>query len=196
MDAHDHGTERWSAGHERVPDADGAGRQVVWLTGLPCSGKTTIARALRAADPARFVVLDGDELRMGPCADLGFTRADRIEQARRASQMAHERRASGRTVIVSTISPYVECREIARRTLSPGFLEVHVHASAATCAARDVKGQWRLAVRGELPHFTGVDDVYEPPRSPSLRLLTEEESVERSAARVLELLDAGAVLDA
>ncbi len=164
--------------------------QVIWLTGLPCSGKTTLARALQAAWPHRVTVLDGDELRAGPCADLGYTREDRIEQARRAATLAlHHRRADGVTV-VATISPYHACRELAGAILGPSFLEVHVDASIETCCARDVKGHWAAAMRGELQNFSGVGDVYEQPRAPHLRLRTDVESIDQSTARIMRWLSA------
>jgi len=161
---------------------------VIWLTGLPCSGKTTLARALAATAPDRFTVLDGDVLRTGCCADLGYDRQDRLEMARRTAALTAERRAPGRVAIVSTISPYRDCRTIAREILGPALLEVHVHASAETCADRDVKGHWAAARRGALAGFSGVDDPYEEPLSPDLRLATESESVPESVDRVLALL--------
>jgi adenylyl-sulfate kinase len=163
---------------------------VIWLTGLPCSGKTTLARALAATSPGRFTVLDGDELRAGCCADLGFSRDDRLEMARRTASLAAERRTPGRVAIVSTISPYRDCRAVAREILGPALLEVHVHASAETCAARDVKGHWAAARRGAIASFSGVNDPYEEPPAPDLRVATESESVPESVGRLLALLAA------
>jgi len=161
---------------------------VIWLTGLPCSGKTTLAWALEATAPHRFTVLDGDALRTGCCADLGFGREDRLEMARRTASLAAERQAPGHVAIVSTISPYRDCRAVAREILGPALLEVHVHASAETCAGRDVKGHWAAARRGALAGFSGVDDPYEEPLTPDLRLATETETVPESVSRILALL--------
>jgi adenylyl-sulfate kinase len=163
----------------------------IWLTGLPCSGKSTIATlvsdALQRAGVAA-PVLDGDVLRAGPCADLGFSRPDRIEQARRASLAAKTELDSGGVVIVATISPYEEGRAIARDVLGPAYVEVFVDADPELCAARDPRGMWARARAGELEGFTGVSDPYEPPSDPDLRLDTGSEDVGESADRVLSLL--------
>jgi adenylyl-sulfate kinase len=171
---------------------------VIWLTGLPCSGKSTIARlvsdALGRAGVAA-AVLDGDVLRAGPCADLGFSHADRLEQARRASLAAKDELADGRVAIVATISPYDEGRAIAREVLGPAYVEVFVDAGPEVCEARDVRGMWARARAGELDGFTGVSDPYEPPTNPDLRLDTAAEHVGRSADRVLALLAERGVVD-
>ena len=161
---------------------------VIWFTGLPGAGKTTIGTALvteldAAGVPA--VLIDGDALRDDVSADLGFDRASRLEQARRAAVLAQGVRAAGRIAVVTTISPYREGRAAARALLAPRFIEVHVDASPAVCEARDPKGLYRRARRGELRGFTGVDDPYEPPDAPEVHLVTEGEDPERSVARVL-----------
>lgn len=171
---------------------------VVWFTGLPGAGKTTIGSALVAALGTSGVpaaLIDGDALRAGGSADLGFDRASRLEQARRAALLAQGLRDTGRIPVVATISPYREGRAAARALLGPRFIEVHVDAPVAVCEARDPKGHYRRARSGDLPAFTGVDDPYEPPEAPELRLVTVGEdparSVERVLSTVLAARDAG-----
>jgi adenylyl-sulfate kinase len=166
---------------------------VVWLTGLPAAGKTTIGRlvaGLLEGEGVAARLIDGDVLRAEAGADLGFERADRLEQARRAMHAALAERVAGRVAVVATISPYREGREAARALLAPGFLEVFVDAPLDVCEARDPKGHYAAARRGRLRHLTGVDDPYEPPADPGLRLRTASESPEQSAARVLARLAA------
>jgi adenylylsulfate kinase len=168
----------------------GAGR-TVWLTGLPCSGKTTIARAVaeRLAGPVE--VLDGDEVRAFLSADLGFSKADRDTQVLRVGWVASRLAAHGVTVLVSLVSPYAAARDKVRALHGEAgvpFHEVHVDVPVEVAAARDVKGMYARALAGELPSFTGVDDPYEPPASPDLVIETQHESVADSAARILELM--------
>lgn len=164
---------------------------VVWLTGLPAAGKTTIGRlavALLQADGVAARLIDGDVLRAG--GGLGFDRAARIEQARRALHAALAERESGRVAVVATISPYREGREAARAVLAPGFLEVFVDAPIDVCEARDPKGLYAAARHGHLQAVTGLDDPYEVPADPDLRLPTAFETPEQSAGRVLARLAA------
>jgi adenylyl-sulfate kinase len=170
----------------------------LWMTGLPCSGKSTISTLVfdglvDAGVPA--TVLDGDTLRAGPCADLGFSREDRLEQARRAAIAAQEQMDAGNVAIVATISPYEAGRQAARDVLGDAYLEVHVDADEDTCADRDVKGHWAKARAGAMPSFTGVSDPYERPDNPDVRLDTGTEDAAASARRVLALLAEHGVLD-
>lgn len=162
-----------------------------WLVGLPCSGKSTIAglvaEELRAAG-RDAKVLDGDELRRGPSADLGFSRADRLEQARRAAEIARELTASGVVPVVALVTPYRAARDAARAVLGEAFVEIHVDAPLAVCEERDVKGMYARARCGEMAEFTGVSAPFEPPEAPALRLDTASEPARASARRVVSLL--------
>lgn len=170
----------------------------LWMSGLPCSGKSTISTLVfdglvDAGVPA--TVLDGDTLRAGPCADLGFSREDRLEQSRRAAIAAQEQMDDGRVAIVATIAPYEAGRASAREILGDAYLEIHIDADEQTCESRDVKGHWARARAGAMEAFTGVSDPYERPENPHLRLDTASETPEASARRVLALLAEHGVLD-
>jgi bifunctional enzyme CysN/CysC len=164
---------------------------VAWLTGLPGSGKSTIAMAVERELFARgyFVyVLDGDNVRRGLNRDLGFTREARQENIRRVGEVAGLFADAGAIVIVSTISPHAADRALARAAAPGAFHEIYVRASVATCEARDVKGHYRKARAGHLPDFTGVSAPYEEPERPDLTVDTERTSVEEGVARVVEYL--------
>jgi adenylyl-sulfate kinase len=167
---------------------------VLWLTGLPCSGKSTVASLTADALTERGVavrVLDGDALRRTLSADLGFSPEARIEQARRTAHLAEEALAAGELPIVAIISPSVASRAAAREVLGAAMAEIHIDAPLEVCEARDVKGMYARARRGEIQDFTGVSQPYEPPEHPALRLDTAHEAPEESARRVVELaLDA------
>jgi adenylyl-sulfate kinase len=164
---------------------------VVWLTGLPAAGKSTIA-ALVAADLRRTGVdvelLDGDAVRRTLSPDLGFSRRDRDENVRRVAAAAAEARRHGALVVVAMVSPYRRARADARRLLGEPFVEVHVTASLETCAARDPKGLYARARAGEIDGFTGVSDPYEPPEDPELVVDTEVDPPAASAGTVLARL--------
>lgn len=149
----------------------------VWLTGLSGAGKSTIAAAtaeLVEADGLRPFLLDGDELRRGLNADLGFGEADRQENVRRAGEVALLLARSGALVLASVISPYAAGRAAVRaRHEESGvpFFEVFVATPVEVCEARDPKGLYAAARRGEISRFTGVSDPYEPPEAPDLVLV-------------------------
>jgi bifunctional enzyme CysN/CysC len=165
----------------------------IWMTGLSGSGKSTIAlaaeRALLAAGlPA--LVLDGDNLRHGLSAGIGFDEAGRAEAVRRAGEAALLVAASGGMAIVSLVSPYEADRERVRaRHAASGiaFAVVHVDAPLAVAEARDPKGLYRRARAGEIERFTGVSDPYEAPIAPELHLTTDVASIESCVASVVEL---------
>lgn len=154
---------------------------VVWLTGLSGAGKSTIAYSLESQLHAAGVhtyVLDGDNLRLGLNADLGFTPPDRARNAKRTAQVAQLMVDAGLVVIVAMISPYRQDRIQARAMFSgTQFLEVHVNAPLAVCEARDPKGLYQKARLGLLPNFTGIGSVYETPSNPDVLLNTAETSV-------------------
>ncbi|MGH3795220.1 MAG: adenylyl-sulfate kinase [Pseudonocardiaceae bacterium] len=166
----------------------------VWLTGLSGAGKTTIADAvagrLRAAG-RQVEVLDGDELRRGLSAGLGFSRQDRDTHVRRVGFVAELLARHGVVTLVPVIAPYSATRDEVRAqhdAHGTGYLEVHVATPLAECSRRDVKGLYARAAAGELTGMTGVDDPYEEPDKPDLRLDTTGIDVTAAARRVMDLL--------
>ncbi|MFI6252208.1 sulfate adenylyltransferase subunit CysN [Streptomyces sp. NPDC051016] len=147
---------------------------VVWFTGLSGAGKSTIADLVerRLHDEGfHTFLLDGDNLRHGLCHDLGFTDADRVENIRRAAEVARLMTDAGLIVLASFISPFRAERDLVRSLLPDGeFIEIHVDTPLAVAESRDPKGLYIKARRGELPHFTGIDSPYETPHHPELRL--------------------------
>jgi adenylyl-sulfate kinase len=181
-----------------------SGSVVLWFTGLSGAGKTTLARGVEAALWGRgrdVRLLDGDELRRTLSADLGFSRADRDENVRRIAALARREADAGQWVIVAAISPYVAQRLAARRSCQPHFfVEIHVATPLTVCEARDPKGLYARARRGELPGFTGIDDPYEPPTPDAPAEVvthttdrTPETTVDELLQRIGALVELGAV---
>ena len=165
---------------------------VIWLTGLPGSGKTTIARILEHELRARnehVEVLDGDAVRKGLSPNLGFTAEDRNLHNRRVIYMSKLLERNGVNVIVGLISPYRETRTYARSELQR-FVEVFVKASVDECIKRDPKGLYKKALAGEIKQFTGIDDPYEEPLTPEVTVDTEAETPEQSTEKILKYLQA------
>jgi bifunctional enzyme CysN/CysC len=165
---------------------------LLWFTGLSGSGKSTIAnlveQALFAAGRHCYS-LDGDNLRHGLCRDLGFTDADRVENIRRAGEVAKLMMDAGLIVLASFISPFRADRQMLRELVgAEDFLEIHIDASIETCMARDPKGLYAKAKAGLIPNFTGLGSPYEPPETPDIRLSTEAANAEDCAAQVLAAL--------
>jgi adenylyl-sulfate kinase len=164
---------------------------VLWLTGLSGAGKSTVAAKLGPALAERghrVELLDGDEVRAHLGQGLGFSRQDRDTNIARIGYVAAKLASHGVVVLVAAISPYRQARDQVRASVDR-FVEVHVAAPVATCAARDPKGLYARALAGELAHFTGVSDPYEPPVAPELVLHTEAESVDDSVHQVLTWLE-------
>jgi len=166
--------------------------QIIWLTGLSGSGKSTIAMALerKLFDAGRQVfVLDGDIIRTGLCQDLGFSSKDRTENIRRIGEVARIMANSGLCVIVSFISPFRVDRDRVRDAmLEDCFIEVFVNAPLEVCEKRDTKGLYARAIRGEIADFTGISSPYEPPVSPEVELNTDRLSVAEAVDSVLSFL--------
>ncbi|MCW2586969.1 MAG: sulfate adenylyltransferase, large subunit [Frankiales bacterium] len=169
---------------------------VLWFTGLPSAGKSTVAnlveRALFAQGRHTYL-LDGDNVRHGLNADLGFTAEDRVENIRRVGEVARLMVDAGLIVLVTLVSPYRADRDLVRSRLDEGeFFEVFVDAPLAVVQERDPKGLYRKAAAGEAKNVTGIDAPYEAPESPELRLPTAELSADDAARKVLAMLtDAG-----
>jgi adenylyl-sulfate kinase len=174
-------------------DALGQPGATIWMTGLPASGKSTVAAAVEArlvGEGRPAYVLDGDNLRHGLNGDLGFSADDRGENVRRTAEVAALLADAGVVVLVALVSPYRADRAAARAVherLELPFLEVHVATSLEECERRDPKGLYARARAGELMHLTGVDDPYEPPQSPDVTV-TGDEPLEAAAERLLAAL--------
>jgi adenylylsulfate kinase len=160
----------------------------VWLTGLPCSGKSTVAAALSqrlSEELSRPVqVLDGDEFRRELSAELGFSARDRDVNVSRMGYVASLLTTNGVPVVVAAVSPYREARA-AVRARCERFVEVFVECSLETCERRDVKGMYALARAGKLERFTGVSDVYEAPLAPELTVNTDNEPLTEIVERIV-----------
>jgi bifunctional enzyme CysN/CysC len=172
---------------------------VVWLTGLSGAGKSTIANELEQrlhAQRAHTFLLDGDNVRHGLNRDLGFTEADRIENIRRVGEVARLMIDAGLIVLVSFISPFRAERELARGLVGDErFLEVYVDAPLEVAEARDPKGLYAKARRGQLPNFTGVDSPYEPPIEPDLHIDTTRLAPSEAADRIIAQLRRMGIID-
>ncbi|WP_428986339.1 adenylyl-sulfate kinase [Streptomyces camelliae] len=166
----------------------------VWLTGLPSAGKTTIAYELAGllrAEGHRVEVLDGDEIREFISAGLGFSRADRHTNVQRIGFVAELLARNGVKALVPVIAPYTDSREAVRKRHDENatpYLEIHVATPVEVCSVRDVKGLYAKQAAGELSGLTGVDDPYEEPQTPDLRIESQNQTVQESAASVYALL--------
>lgn len=162
---------------------------VLWFTGLSGSGKSTVAERVTerlAERNVRVEYLDGDEIRrLFPAT--GFTRPERDAHIKRVGYLASRLEHHGITVVASLVSPYAESRAFVR-ALCRNFIEIYVATPLAECERRDPKGLYAKARRGEIAHFTGIDDPYEPPVDPELILDTEVSSIEEAVDRVIERL--------
>ncbi|MFF1379958.1 adenylyl-sulfate kinase [Streptomyces sp. NPDC058308] len=175
-----------------MPTTDGGG--TVWLTGLPSAGKTTIAHALAGrlrGEDHRVEVLDGDEIREFLSAGLGFSREDRHTNVQRIGFVAELLASHGVKVLVPVIAPYADSRDAVRerhRREGTVYLEVHVATPVEVCSERDVKGLYAKQAAGEIAGLTGVDDPYEEPESPDLRIESQRQTEQESAAALYALL--------
>src|SRR6266566_5804314 len=170
----------------------------LWFTGLSGSGKTTITthlvRELRRRG-SKLEVLDGDIVRENLSKGLGFSKEDRDINIRRIGFVAELLARNGVKVITAAISPYRSVRDEVRGLVGDHFLEVYISTPLDVCEDRDVKGLYARARSGALKGFTGIDDPYEPPLNPEVEIATHGETPEESAARIIDMLEAGGYLD-
>jgi len=148
---------------------------IYWISGLSGSGKTTLstAAAARLADLGySCLVLDGDTLRRGLCADLGYSQADREENIQRAGEVARIAASQGHVCLCAFITPYEAMRTRLRASLGPLYHEIYLDCPLGVCMERDPKHNYAKAKQGALPNYTGIDAPYEPPSAPDLRLDT------------------------
>ena len=185
----------WHQGHvsrqerESLLDQQGV---LVWLTGLPSSGKSTIAFTAEHALVAKgklAYVLDGDNIRHGLNSNLGFSAADRGENIRRIGEVGKLFADCGAITLASFVSPYRADRDAVRNLMGEGeFLEVSIDTPVETCEQRDPKGLYAKARTGEIPNFTGISDPYEAPENPELVIETASCTPEDAANAIVEML--------
>ena len=169
--------------------------KVLWLTGLSGSGKSTIAQALerKLHNEGYFAqVLDGDNIRSGINNNLGFSLEDRKENIRRIAEIAKLYLHSGVITLNSFVSPTREIRAYARDIIgAEDFIEIYINAPLEVCEARDVKGLYKKARKGEIKGFTGIDSPYEAPETPALEIRTDQMSLEESVQCIYEFILSG-----
>ena len=173
---------------ERLLSQKGA---VIWLYGLSGAGKTTVANAAERIlhEEGRFTtILDGDNMRSGLNANLGFSDEDRSENVRRAAEVARLFASQGVITLVSVITPRRDLRALARETIGEDFSEVYIKADFDTCAERDPKGLYAKVKAGEIKQFTGKDSGFEEPENPELMIDTTELSIEEATAALVTFI--------
>ena len=168
----------------------------LWFTGMSGSGKSTlsalVADRLRALG-ARVEVIDGDVVRTQLCQGLGFSRDDRQENIRRIGFVCELLSRHGVIAIAAAISPYRAAREELRARI-PNFIEVYMQCPVDVLVERDVKGLYKKALAGEIPHFTGISDPYEAPTAPEVTIDSSKDSLEHSLASILRVLEARGIV--
>jgi len=162
---------------------------IIWMTGLPCSGKTTIANKL-SEHISNLAILDGDEMRELLSPNEDFSRSGIITHNKKVVNIAKLLLEHNIPVCVSKISPFVENREDARKVLTNyNFLEVYVKCSIDSCEKRDVRGMYKKARAGEMNDFIGIHVTYEPPTKPELVIDTENSTISNSVQKILDYID-------
>lgn len=162
----------------------------LWFTGLPCSGKSTLAKRIKEKLEEigkKTYILDGDIIRKELNVDLGFSEEDRKENIRRVSVVAKILTECGVVPIVALVSPFRDARQKAREKIEK-FVEIYVKAPIEVCMQRDVKGMYKMAIEGKIKGFTGIDDPYEEPLNPEIICETDKESVEECIEKILNFL--------
>ncbi|HEX3010398.1 MAG TPA: adenylyl-sulfate kinase [Bacteroidales bacterium] len=164
----------------------------VWFIGLPCSGKSTLSKAVHARlidDGLKSKVLDGDELRTGINSNLGFTITDRYENIRRAAEINKLFLGEGYIVLNALICPLHDMRKVAANIVGEdNFVEIFVDAPLFVCEKRDIKGMYKKARAGEITQFTGINSPFEPPVHPGLVIPTDQLSIEASVEKIFNFL--------
>lgn len=161
---------------------------VVWMTGLPCSGKTTIVRAMQKIVP-NLAILDGDELREW-LSPKDFSKEGRVEHNKKVAHLAKLLLKHNVPVGVSLVSPFIENRSDARKIVADDsrFFEVYVKCSLDECETRDVKGMYKKARANEIKQFTGISDPYEAPENPNFVVETDKETLDESVQKLVNFL--------
>jgi adenylylsulfate kinase len=166
--------------------------RVLWFTGLPCSGKTTLALGVEKElfnSGYHCQILDGDNVRCGINNNLGFSNTDRLENIRRISEVSKLFLSAGIITINAFVSPTNEIRDLARSIIGDeDFIEIFLNPSAEVCEQRDVKGMYKKARAGKIVDFTGVNAPFEIPRNPSLVVTTDMESIGASVRNILDFI--------
>jgi adenylylsulfate kinase len=163
----------------------------LWFTGLPCSGKSTLAKSVEETLLERGLpveVFDGDEIRTNLTKGLGYSKEDRDTNIRRVGYVCNLLTRNKVVAIAAVISPYQQIRDEVRRNIGR-FVEVFVDAPLDELIKRDVKGMYKKALAGEIKNFTGIDDPYEPPEKPEVHVHTDRETVEESTAKIIKTLE-------
>ena len=162
---------------------------IIWMTGLPCSGKTTIAKKLLEHIP-NLAILDGDEMRELLSPNEDFSRSGIINHNKKVANIAKLLLEHDVSVCVSKISPFIENRDDARQILKDhNFLEVYVKCSIDSCEKRDVRGMYKKARSGKMSNFIGIHVTYEPPINPELVVDTENSTIDDSVQKILDWLE-------
>jgi adenylylsulfate kinase len=171
---------------------------VLWFTGLSGAGKSTLAHAVEGAlheRGCRTFVFDGDNVRHGLCADLGFSPEDRVENIRRVGEMSRLFIEAGVIALTAFISPFCADRERVRALMAPGdFIEIYCHCPLEICEQRDVKGLYAKARQGVIKEFTGISSPYEIPENPDLSIDTGRLPLQECVNRVVDLLQERGVI--
>ncbi len=186
----------WHEGHVNRQEREDLLKQqgvLVWLTGLPSSGKSTIAYTVEHALVARghlAYMLDGDNIRHGLNKNLGFSTEDRTENIRRIGEVGKLFADTGIVTLASFVSPYREDRDAVRQLMgADDFFEIFVDTPLKLCEERDPKGLYKKARAGEIPNFTGISDPYEAPENAELVIKTADCALEEAALQVIALLE-------
>lgn len=169
------------------------GSAILWFTGLPSSGKSTLANEVEkklVENRIKTYILDGDNIRTGLCKDLGFSEEDRAENIRRIGEVSKLFVDAGVVVLSAFVSPYRRDRDAIRELVEEGeFLEIHVNCPVEECEKRDVKGLYKKAREGVIKGFTGIDDPYEEPQHPEITVHTHQDSIEDCTNQILDYLE-------